>query len=129
MILGISNVWLPNIMICPPSLPQISMWMTDKRYLNITAADRLDLITKVKGIEEAENYFSYIPEKIKGIEVYSALLNCYSNVKSTDKAEATMQKMRDLGLARTTLVYNSMLKIYYKTGNFEKLDSLMHEME
>lgn len=111
---------------------EISMWMTDKRYLNITAADaavRLDLIAKVKGIEEAENYFSYIPEKIKGLEVYSALLNCYSNVKSTDKAEATMQKMRDLGLARTTVVYNSMLKLYYKTGNFEKLDSLMHEME
>lgn len=111
---------------------EISMWMTDKRYLNITAADaavQLDLIAKVKGIEEAENYFSNVSEKIRALEVYSALLNCYSYVKSAEKAEATMQKMRDLGLARSTLVYNSMLKLYYQTGNFEKLDSLMHEME
>lgn len=106
--------------------------MTDRRYFELKAADaaiRLDLIAKVKGIKHAENYFSNIPMKLLGLEVYTALLNCYSYAKSVEKAEDLMQKMRDLGLARTTLAYNCMLKLYYCAGNYEKLDSLMHEMK
>ncbi|XP_031283658.1 pentatricopeptide repeat-containing protein At2g20710, mitochondrial-like [Pistacia vera] len=111
---------------------QISMWMTDKRYLQLTAGDvaiRLDLISKVHGVEQAENYFNHIPKQLR-FSAYSALLNCYANAKSVEKAEATMQEMGDLGLfARTPLIYNSMLNLYYKTGNYEKFDSLIHEME
>ncbi|KAL6138242.1 hypothetical protein ACLB2K_063525 [Fragaria x ananassa] len=40
-----------------------------------------------------------------------------------------MQKMRDLGVFKTTLSYNVLLNLYYKTGNKEKFDSLMSEME
>ncbi|XP_044502620.1 uncharacterized protein LOC123223489 [Mangifera indica] len=111
---------------------EISMWMTDKRYLPLTPGDvaiRLDLISKVHGTEEAENYFSSVPEQLKGLPVYSSLLNCYVSAKSVEKAEATMQKMRDLGLAQASLEYNSLLNLYYHTANYEKLDSLMHEMQ
>ncbi|KAJ0028316.1 hypothetical protein Pint_36308 [Pistacia integerrima] len=111
---------------------EISMWMTDKRYLPPTCADvaiRLDLISKVYGTEKAENYFNNVPETLKGLPVYSALLNCYARVKSVEKAEAIMQKMRDLGLARTSLPYNDLLNLYYRTANYKKLDSLMHEMQ
>ncbi|XP_031265403.1 pentatricopeptide repeat-containing protein At2g20710, mitochondrial-like [Pistacia vera] len=112
---------------------QISMWMTDKRYLQLTAGDvaiRLDLISKVHGVEQAENYFNNIPKQLRRFSAYTALLNCYANAKSVEKAEATMQEMGDLGLfARTPLMYNSMLYLYYQTGNYEKLDSLMREME
>ncbi|KAF2307709.1 hypothetical protein GH714_031077 [Hevea brasiliensis] len=111
---------------------EISMWMTDKRYFPLTsggAALRLDLISKVHGIEQVEKYFNDIPQQLKALEVYGALLNCYVNVKSVEKAEAVMQKMRDLGFCRETLTYNAMLNLYYQTGNFENLDALMHEME
>ncbi|XP_044495744.1 pentatricopeptide repeat-containing protein At2g20710, mitochondrial-like isoform X1 [Mangifera indica] len=111
---------------------QMSMWMTDNRYIIFNEGDmaiRLDLIHKVKGIEQAENYFNNIPIQLRGIEVYTSLLNSYVNEKSLEKAEATMQKMRDLRLAKYPLAYNSLLKLYYQNENYEKLDSLMHEME
>lgn len=40
-----------------------------------------------------------------------------------------MQKMRDLGFTRTPLVYNVLLNLYYQTGNREKFDTLMIDME
>ncbi|KAJ0028807.1 hypothetical protein Pint_36280 [Pistacia integerrima] len=40
-----------------------------------------------------------------------------------------MQKMKYLGLAKYPLVYNTLLKLDYQNENYEKLDSLMHEME
>lgn len=108
------------------------MWMTDKRYFDLSVREvaiRLDLIAKVHGIEQAENFFNNIPVKLKVLEVYSALLNCYAHVKHVEKAEAVMQKMRDLGLDKTVVAYNVLLNLYHKTGNHEKLDTLMHEME
>ncbi|XP_050383445.1 pentatricopeptide repeat-containing protein At2g20710, mitochondrial-like [Argentina anserina] len=111
---------------------EVSMWMSDKRYIELLPADiavRLDLIAKVHGTEQAENYFYNIPKKLKVLEVYSALLNCYGRAKQLDKAEATMQKMRDLGIAKTSLQYNILLNLYYKTGNKEKFHSLIREME
>ncbi|XP_031265364.1 pentatricopeptide repeat-containing protein At2g20710, mitochondrial-like [Pistacia vera] len=111
---------------------EMSMWMTDKIHLPLTPADvgiRLDLISKIHGTKEAENYFINVLEQLKDLPVYSALLNCYVSVKSVEKAEATMQKMRDLGFARTSLAYNVLLNLYYQTANYEKLNSLMHEMQ
>ncbi|CAK7342189.1 unnamed protein product [Dovyalis caffra] len=108
------------------------MWMTDKRYFVLTSravAVRLDLISKVHGLEQVENYFNNIPENLKGLESYGALLNCYAYLKSVEKAEALMQRIRELGLARTSLIYTVMLNLYYKTGSTDKLDSLMQEME
>lgn len=111
---------------------EISLWMTDKRYCPLTSVDsalRLDLISLVHGNEEAEKFFNNIPQKIRGVEVYSTRLNCYARAKSVEKAEAVLQKMRDLGFARETVTYNVMLNLYYQTGNREKFDALIHEME
>ncbi|KAM5559184.1 pentatricopeptide repeat-containing protein [Rosa sericea] len=108
---------------------EVSMWMSDAALLPSDVAIRLDLIAKVQGIEEAENYFNYTPKKLKALQVYHALLNCYARAKQLEKAEATMQKMRDLGFSRTSLSYNVLLNLYYKTGHRAKFDSLMSEME
>ncbi|XP_057959542.1 pentatricopeptide repeat-containing protein At2g20710, mitochondrial-like [Malania oleifera] len=111
---------------------EISQWMSDKRYFPLSYRDiavRLDLISKVHGIEQAENYFHNIPKQSKVLEVYSALLNCYAQEKCVEKAEAVMQKVREVGLSRTTLCYNVLLNLFYQTGNYEKLDFLVHEME
>lgn len=110
----------------------MSLWMTDKRYYSITpndAAMRLDLIAKVRGIEHAENYFNSFSKQLKGAEAYSVLLNCYARVRSVEKAEALMQRMRILGFDRSTLVFNSLLILYYKVGNYMKMDTVMYEMK
>ncbi|KAJ4832040.1 hypothetical protein Tsubulata_017767 [Turnera subulata] len=111
---------------------EISTWMTAKRHFLPTSPDvaiRLSLISKVHGIEAAENYFDKIPQHLKSHYVYGTLLNCYASVKSVEKTESVMQRMKDLGHAQTSLPYNVMLSLYYQTGNTEKLDYLMQDME
>ncbi|KAK2647377.1 hypothetical protein Ddye_014866 [Dipteronia dyeriana] len=111
---------------------QMSMWMTDKQSFLPSAGDaavRLDLISKVQGIEQAENYFNSIPEKLRALPSYTALLNCYAYVRDVEKAESTMDKIRELGLAKWPLAYNILLGLYHRIGNYEKLVSLIHKME
>lgn len=111
---------------------QISMWMTDKRYIKLGRSDiaiRLDLIGKVHGLEQAENYFNYVPKHLRVLEVYGALLNCYAKAKAVEKAEALMQKMKDLGFNPTTLSYNVLLSLYYQTGNNQKFVELIKEIK
>ncbi|XP_010105079.2 pentatricopeptide repeat-containing protein At2g20710, mitochondrial [Morus notabilis] len=111
---------------------EISMWMTDKRFYPLTRLDfanRLDLIAKVLGTEQAENYFNNIPSGFRVAEVYIALLNCYGYNKQVEKAEAVMQQMKDMGLSRTPSAYNALLNLYYQSWNHEKMDFLMREMD
>ncbi|CAK9181801.1 unnamed protein product [Ilex paraguariensis] len=111
---------------------QVSQWMTDKRYIPLMQGDianRLNLICRVHGLEEAEKYFKNIPQILKGYEVYLALLNCYAHDKTVEKSETFMQKLRDMGYARTPRSYNIMMNLYYQMKSWEKLDTLVHEME
>lgn len=111
---------------------QISEWISDQRNYDLSPGDiaiRLDLISKVRGLEEAEKYFDTIPNTSRVYQVYGALLNCYAGNKSLDKAEATLQKMRELGLLKTSLSYNVMLSLYSRMGETEKLHFLLQEME
>ncbi|KAK9699307.1 hypothetical protein RND81_08G166300 [Saponaria officinalis] len=111
---------------------EVSKWMSEKRFIEVTAADvavRLDLIAKVYGVEEAENYFNGTSKKLRTGGVYGALLNCYAQAKCVEKTEDVMQKMRELGFASYSLTYNVMLNLYCRTRNREKLDDLLHEME
>ncbi|XP_019056368.1 PREDICTED: pentatricopeptide repeat-containing protein At2g20710, mitochondrial-like [Tarenaya hassleriana] len=111
---------------------QISMWMSEKRYIELTSSDisvRLDLVSKIHGIEEAESHFNNVPVHQRSLEVYGALLNCYANAKCVEKAEGLMDKMRDLGFARGSLVYSVLLGLYQQTGNYGKMENLVEEME
>lgn len=110
---------------------QICQWMNDKPYLDVSYKDvsvELDLISKVYGLKQAEEYFNKIPNTSRVWQVYGALLNCYAKAKSLTKAEATMQKMRELGYSGS-LTYNVMMGLYSATEKYEKLDLLMEEME
>ncbi|GLT86906.1 hypothetical protein SLE2022_050160 [Rubroshorea leprosula] len=66
---------------------------------------------------------------MRSFQLYSALLHCYAQKECLEKAEATMQNMRELGFVKSPLSYNVMLKLYAQLGRHEKLDSLMQEME
>jgi pentatricopeptide repeat protein len=56
------------------------------------------------------------------------LLNYYVDHKHLEKAEAMMQTMKELGLAKA-LSYNWMLSLYSKIGKYEDVHILMQEME
>ncbi|XP_020535876.1 pentatricopeptide repeat-containing protein At2g20710, mitochondrial isoform X2 [Jatropha curcas] len=93
------------------------------------AAVQLDLISKVYGIEEAEKYFSGIPENSISYVVYCALLNCYVHPKHLEKAEALIEKMNELGFIKSSPSYNLILNLYSRMGKYEKLDGLLQEMQ
>ncbi|GKB76873.1 pentatricopeptide repeat-containing protein [Tanacetum coccineum] len=109
---------------------QLSEWMSHRKP-NLQPAGvavHLDLVSRVKGLEEAEKYFNSLPEEVKNLQVYGALLNCYATTKSVEKAEAIAEKMKQRGVM-TTLSYNSMLCLYNKIAANEKLDRVYQEMK
>ncbi|XP_027111777.1 pentatricopeptide repeat-containing protein At2g20710, mitochondrial-like [Coffea arabica] len=111
---------------------EVSRWMTEKRYMPLRELDvsiQINLIHRVHGLKEAENCFNNVSSKLKGFNAHIALLNCYVHEKSAEKAEALMQKMREMGYANSPLPYNLMMNLHYGLGNCKKLDDLMNEME
>lgn len=107
------------------------MWMSDKRGIPQTPGDvsvRIGLMYNVHGLNQVEEYFNALSQNFKGVEVYSALLNCYCKEQSVEKAESIMQKIRDMGVA-DPLSYNILMNLYSHIGNWEKLDILMNEMK
>ncbi|KAL3509386.1 hypothetical protein ACH5RR_028787 [Cinchona calisaya] len=110
---------------------QVSEWMDnihDSKLRVGDAAVHLDLISKVRGMEQAEKYLESLPDNLRVFQTYGALLNSYAQAKSLDKAEAIMHKMRQLHYNKT-LCYNVMLNLYSQMGKQEKLESLVQEMD
>ncbi|XP_009788488.1 large ribosomal subunit protein mL101 (rPPR4)-like [Nicotiana tabacum] len=104
----------------------------EKRGMNKTISDQaihLDLVAKSKGIEAAETYFSNLPEASKNLVTYSALLNCYCKELMTEKAEALIEKMKELNLGLSSMPYNSLMTLYTKTGHPEKIPAIIQEMK
>ncbi|XP_057849128.2 large ribosomal subunit protein mL101 (rPPR4) [Cryptomeria japonica] len=111
---------------------QISEWIVGRSEFTKGLSDhavRLDLIAKVRGIASAESYFNSLPEIAKVEPTYGALLNSYVTANMTEKAEALMEKIEELGYARTSLPYNQLLTLYKKTGKFDKVPSVLEQMK
>lgn len=111
---------------------QISEWLSDERIRGLSSGDiavRLDLISKVHGLDQAEKYFNTTPDSLRGYQIYGALLNCYAEKQSFEKAEAIFQKMRELDFLKNSLSYNVMLSLYSQMGKHEKLAILVQEMQ
>lgn len=89
---------------------------------------QVDLITKVHGLEQAEKYFDNLPNSLRPWQGYIVLLNCYAKEKLLAKAEAVMQKFRELHYAKP-LPYNIMLGLYSQLRKHAELDYLVQEME
>lgn len=107
------------------------MWMSDRRYFPLSPGDlayRLELINKVHGLERAENYFNNIPKRLKLYQPYGALLRCYAEEKSIEKAEALFEKMEKSNML-SSFGYNMLIKLYSDIGEFGKMDAAFQEME
>ncbi|XP_011653151.2 pentatricopeptide repeat-containing protein At2g20710, mitochondrial-like [Cucumis sativus] len=111
---------------------EISKWMSDKRYFPLSTADiatRMNLILRVHGLEQVEDYFNNMPSQLKRCQVHIALLNCYAHEKYADKANAVLQKIKEMGFAKTSLPYNITMNLYHQIGEFERLDSPLKETD
>ncbi|KAK7324718.1 hypothetical protein VNO77_28514 [Canavalia gladiata] len=110
---------------------QVLEWMSDEMNYDLSPVDiakRIELISRVHGLEQTETFLRSIPDAKIGFKIYAALLRCYTQHKSLDKAEAVMDQIRRLGSVHLTVFYNMMLKLYVQMGKYEKLDTLMQEM-
>nr|AAM19786.1 At1g02150/T7I23.8 [Arabidopsis thaliana]AAO64747.1 At1g02150/T7I23.8 [Arabidopsis thaliana] len=108
-------------------------WMNNRgerfRLSASDAAIQLDLIGKVRGIPDAEEFFLQLPENFKDRRVYGSLLNAYVRAKSREKAEALLNTMRDKGYALHPLPFNVMMTLYMNLREYDKVDAMVFEMK
>ncbi|KAL8149147.1 hypothetical protein AgCh_006234 [Apium graveolens] len=109
---------------------QVMEWM-QMRNIKFHPTDHakfLDLVSKVKGISAAENYFNGLPESSKEKSTYGALLNCYCREKLTDKAQTLFEKMDKLRFV-SSLAFNNLMSLYMRRGMPEAVIPLVQEMK
>ncbi|CAA3013086.1 pentatricopeptide repeat-containing protein At1g02150 [Olea europaea var. sylvestris] len=111
---------------------EVYEWMINRgEKYRITSSDtaiQLDLIAKVHGILNAEEYFKKLPDALKDKRVYGALLNAYVRAGIREKAESLISKMRNRGYASHALPFNVMMTLYMNLKDYEKVESLISEM-
>nr|XP_025876566.1 pentatricopeptide repeat-containing protein At2g20710, mitochondrial-like isoform X2 [Oryza sativa Japonica Group] len=107
------------------------MWMTERLHLHLSPGDvayRLELITKVHGLDRAVEYFDSMPDQLKQQQCYGSLLKCYAEAKCVEKAEELFEKMRGMGMA-SSYAYNVMMRLYLQDGQVERVHSMHRTME
>ncbi|CAM8910969.1 hypothetical protein QQ045_032592 [Rhodiola kirilowii] len=111
---------------------EVYEWMNNggERY-RLTASDaaiQLDLISKVHGIPNAEDFFQKLPDTLKDNRIYGSLLNAYTQAKMKEKAEGLMDTMRNKGYASHPLPFNVMMTLYMNLIEYDKVDAMVAEM-
>ena len=92
-------------------------------------AIRIDLMTKVFGIDAAERYFEDLPPTAKTSETYTALLHSYAAAKLTEKAEELYERIKGSDLSFCALTYNEIMTLYMSVGQVEKVSSVVEELK
>ncbi|XP_010690204.2 pentatricopeptide repeat-containing protein At5g09450, mitochondrial [Beta vulgaris subsp. vulgaris] len=111
---------------------EITEWMVSDSELELSDSDyavRLDLMTKVFGIDATERYFEGLPHDVKTSETYTALLHSYASAKLIDKAEELFQRMKDSGLSFCAITYNELMTLYMSMGQVEKVSLVIEELK
>ncbi|XP_052192165.1 pentatricopeptide repeat-containing protein At1g02150-like [Diospyros lotus] len=107
-------------------------WMNNRverfRISTSDTAIQLDLISKVRGILNAEDYFLKLPDRLKDKRTYGALLNAYVQAKMREKAESLIEEMRVRGYAMHSLPFNVMMTLYMNLKEYDKVDLMVSEM-
>ncbi|KAF7843005.1 pentatricopeptide repeat-containing protein [Senna tora] len=111
---------------------EISEWMVSHEEYELSDSDyavRIDLMTKVFGIDAAERYFEGLPLSVKTTETYTALLHSYAAAKFTEKAEELYQRIKDSNLSFSALMYNEMMTLYMSVGEVEKVPLIVEDLK
>ncbi|KAI3707910.1 hypothetical protein L2E82_36838 [Cichorium intybus] len=111
---------------------ELSEWMVSHGEYELSDSDyatRIDLLTKVFGIDAAERYFEGLPPNAKTTESYTALLHSYAVSKLTTKAEDLYKKLKESDLKLTVITYNELMTLYMSVGEVEKVFSIIKELK
>lgn len=111
---------------------QISEWLVTHEEFELSDSDyasRIDLMTKVFGVDAAERYFEGLPLVSKTCETYTALLHSYAGAKLVERAEEFYERIKRLDLPFTALMYNEMMTLYMSVGHVEKVSLVIEEMK
>lgn len=111
---------------------EISEWMVSHEEYKLSDTDyavRIDLMTKVFGIDAAERYFEDLPLTAKTSETYTALLHSYAAAKLTEKAEELYERIKGSKLSFSALLYNEIMTLYMSVGQVEKVSSVVEELK
>lgn len=111
---------------------QISEWMVTREEFELSDSDyaiRIDLMTKVFGIDAAERYFEGLPVSAKTSETCTALLHSYAGAKLVEKAEHLYENIKDSNLSFSALMYNEMMTMYMSVGQVEKVSLVIEELK
>ncbi|XP_024960713.1 pentatricopeptide repeat-containing protein At5g09450, mitochondrial [Cynara cardunculus var. scolymus] len=111
---------------------ELSEWMVSRGEFELSDSDyafRIDLMTKVFGIDAAERYFESLPPSAKTTESYTALLHSYAASKLTSKAEDLYEKIKESNLPLTAITYNELMTLYMAVGQVEKVSSVVKELK
>ncbi|KAJ8764770.1 hypothetical protein K2173_009170 [Erythroxylum novogranatense] len=111
---------------------EISEWMTTHEEFKLSDYDyatRIDLITKVFGVDAAERYFEGLPHSAKTSETYTALLHSYAGAKLIERAEEFFERIKGSNLSFSALTYNEMMTLYMSVGQVEKVPLIVEELK
>lgn len=111
---------------------EISEWMVAREEFELLDSDyavRIDLMTKVFGIEAAEHYFEGLPLTAKTCETYTALLHSYAGARLTERAEELFNRIKESKLSFNALIYNEMMTLYMSVGQVEKVPTVVEELK
>uniref|UniRef100_A0A7N0URU1 Pentatricopeptide repeat-containing protein n=1 Tax=Kalanchoe fedtschenkoi TaxID=63787 RepID=A0A7N0URU1_KALFE len=111
---------------------EISEWMVGHEEFQLSDSDyavRIELMTKVFGIDASERYFEALPDAAKTSETYTALLHSYGLAKQVDKAEQIYQRIKESNVPVTALAYNEMMTLYMSVGEAEKVSSVVEDLK
>ncbi|CAH2078348.1 unnamed protein product [Thlaspi arvense] len=111
---------------------EVSKWMNETGVCVFSPTEHavhLDLIGRVHGFVSAEEYFENLKEQYKNDKTYGALLNCYVRQQNVEKSLLHFRKMKEMGLASSSLTYNNIMCLYTNLGQHEKVPSVLDEMK
>lgn len=106
--------------------------MEDQKSFRTIPADhamKLELIIKIYGLTEAEEYFFSIPDSTAKKASCLTLLRGYVRDRDTSKAENFMVKLYELGLVVNPHPYNEMMKLYLATCEYRKVPLVIQQMK
>lgn len=106
--------------------------MEKQNNIRVSPADhamRIELIIKVYGLNEAEEYFKYITNSASQKAACLPLLRGYVKERDVSKAEGFMMDLNKLGLIVSPHPFNEMMKLYNATSQFEKVTLVIMEMK
>ncbi|KAL5558560.1 hypothetical protein UlMin_034771 [Ulmus minor] len=111
---------------------QIVNWIENQSRFRMFQANhsiKMELIIKVYGLVEAEEYFENISDTASRKAAFFPLLRGYVKEREVEKAEALMVKLSDWGLIVSVHPYNEMMKLYNATSQFGKVRLVIEQLK